>query len=313
MRTNCIVHFANLSLATFKIHNKQTLNLYYLFISRYINDILTVTTLFIIETTQLLTEFYKLLNLNLIPNTPKNNITIYLDIQLYTPQINNKSLSISFFSYPNPSSYNPPHIIKELCITKALRISSRYSSLKNAIREWQNFLHLLSLRGHNIDHINNILHKYIQNNPNPRERKSKKWHRDLIDYHIVTDFSNSINYHHLNQFAKTLDTKKKCISIRMHHSLDASSKQLTYFFDAQKNLSFSLENNNTINTYIHPNDQEPIKSKSLSLPSMYSVMFLEFDENESLNQKNNYSVSGYMSFNSLFNFLDNSSSKLMFK
>jgi hypothetical protein len=162
------------------------------------------------------------------------------------------------------------------------------------------------LRGHNVDYINNILYKYIKNNPNPRERKSKKWHRELIDYHIVTDFSNSINYHHLNQFAKTLDAKKKRISIRMHHSLSTSSKQLTRFFDAQKNLSFSLENNNTINTYIYPNDQKPIRSEPLSPPLMYSVTFSEFDENDSLNWKNNYSESGYM----LFNSLDNSLSKL---
>jgi hypothetical protein len=189
--TNYAVHFANLSLTAFKIHNKQTLNLYCLFMSRYIDNILTVTALSITETTQLLIEFYKPLNLNLILNIPKNNITIYLDIQLYTPQINNKSLSfklyrklISSFPYPKPFSYSPSHIIKELCITKALRISSRCSSPKNAIYEWQNFLHLLSLRGHNIDHINNIVHKYIKNNSNPRERKSKKWHRDLIDYHI---------------------------------------------------------------------------------------------------------------------------------
>jgi hypothetical protein len=38
---------------------------------------------------------------------------------------------------------------------------------------------------------------------------------------------------------------------------------------------------------------------------MYSVMFPEFNENDSPNQKNNYFVSGYMSFN----FPDNSSSK----
>jgi hypothetical protein len=110
MRTNCTVHFANLSLIVFEIHNKQILNLYYLFMSRYIDDILTVTALS--ETTQLFVEFYKLLNLNLIPNIPKNNITIYLDIQLYTFQINNKALSfglyrklISSFPYPKPFSY----------------------------------------------------------------------------------------------------------------------------------------------------------------------------------------------------------------
>jgi hypothetical protein len=171
-----------------------------------------------------------------------------LNIQLYTPQINNKPLSfrlyrklISSFPYPKPSSYSPPHIIKELCITETLRISSRCSSLKNAINEWHNFLHLLTLKEHNKDHINNILHKYIKNTlTNLMERKSKKWHRELIDYHIVTDFSNSINYHHLNNFAKTLDSKKRCISIKMHCSLGASLKQLTRFFDAQKNLSFTL-------------------------------------------------------------------------
>jgi hypothetical protein len=87
---------------------------------RYIDDILTVTALSILETTQLLVEFYKPLNLNLIPNIPKNNITVYLDIQLYTPQINNKLLSfelyrklISFFPYPKPFSYNPPYIVKD--------------------------------------------------------------------------------------------------------------------------------------------------------------------------------------------------------
>jgi hypothetical protein len=143
MRTNYAVHFANLSLAVFEIQNKQTLNIYYLFMSKYIDDILTITALSIPKTTQLLVEFYKPLNLNLISNIPKNNITVYLDIQLYTPQTNNKPLSfrlyrklISFFSYPKPSSYSPPHIIKQLCITEALRISSKCSSLKNAIHEW---------------------------------------------------------------------------------------------------------------------------------------------------------------------------------
>jgi hypothetical protein len=150
--------------------------------SRYIDDILTVIALFILETTQLLVEFYKSLNLNLIPNIPKNNITVYLDIQLYTPQINNKLLSfrlykklISFFSYSKPSSYNLPHIVKRFCIIEALRISSRCSLPKNAINEWHNFLHLLSLRGYHKDHINNILHKYIKNTlTNSLERKSKK-------------------------------------------------------------------------------------------------------------------------------------------
>jgi hypothetical protein len=71
---------------------------------------------------------------------------------------------ISSFPYPKPTSYSPPHIIKRLCITEALRILSRCSSPKNAIKEWHNFLYLLSLRGHNTVHINNILHKYIKNN-----------------------------------------------------------------------------------------------------------------------------------------------------
>jgi hypothetical protein len=53
-----------------------------------------------------------------------------------------------------------------------------------------------------------------------------------------------------------------------------------------------------VNTYIHPNDCEPIRSEPLSPPLMYSVTFPEFRENNSLNQKNNYSTSGFMSFNS---------------
>jgi hypothetical protein len=136
----------------------------------------------------------------------------------------------------------------------------------------------LSLKRHNTDYINNILYKYIKNNTNPLVRKSKKWHRDNIDYHIVIDFSNSINYHHLNHFAKTLDTKNKHISIRMHYSLRASSKQLTCFFDVKKNLSFSLENN-MVKTYIYTNDHESIASKPLSLPLMTTFEF----KNNSLN------------------------------
>jgi hypothetical protein len=99
----------------------------------------------------------------------------------------------------------------------------------------------------------------------------------------------------------------------MHRSLGASLKQLTRFFNVQKNLSFSLKNNNIINTYIHPNDQELIRSELISLPLIYSVTFSEFNENNSLNQKNNYSMSSssdYISFNSLFNPLVNSPSKL---
>jgi hypothetical protein len=179
MRTNCTIHFTNLSLVAFKIQNKKILNLYCSFMSRYIDDILTVTTLSIPKTLQLLKNFYKPLNLNLIPNIPKNNITIYLDIQLYTSQINNKPLFfrlyrklISSFPYPKPSLYSPPYIIKSLVITEALRISFKYSSLKNT---WHNFLYLLSLRRHNTNHINNILNKYIKSAPiNLLERKSKQ-------------------------------------------------------------------------------------------------------------------------------------------
>jgi hypothetical protein len=150
--------------------------------SRYIDDILTVTTLSISKTTQLLVDFYKALNLNLISNLPKNNITIYLDIQLYTPQTNNKPLFfrlykklISSFSYPKPFSYSPSHIVKGLVIIKVLRISSRCSLPKNAVNEWCNFFYLLSLKEHNTNHINNILYRYIKNSPtNPLERKAKK-------------------------------------------------------------------------------------------------------------------------------------------
>jgi hypothetical protein len=84
----------------------------------------------------------------------------------------------------------------------------------------------------------------------------------------------------------------------MHHSLDTSLKQLTCFFDVQKNLSFSLENNNTINTYIHSNDREPIRSEPIFPLSIYNVTFSKFNENDSSNQKNN---------NSPFNFPFNSS------
>jgi hypothetical protein len=150
MSTNCAVHFANLFLVAFEIHNKKALDTYCSFMSRYIDNILTILAIIIIETSNFLIDFYKLLNLNLIPNIPKNNITIYLDIQLYTLQINNQSLSfglykklISSFSYPKPSSYSPLHIIKRFYITKALRISSRCSSPKNAIKKWCNFLYLL--------------------------------------------------------------------------------------------------------------------------------------------------------------------------
>jgi hypothetical protein len=181
MGINCAVHFANLSLATFEILNKKALDTYCPFMFRYIDDILTISAIPLSETANFLIDFYKPLNLNLIPNTPKNNIIVYLDIQLYTPQFNNKSLSfslykklISSFPYPKPSSYSPPHIIKGLCITETLRISLRCSSLKNAVKEWHNFLYLLSHKGHNIDHINNSLHKYIKNYHNPLERKSKK-------------------------------------------------------------------------------------------------------------------------------------------
>jgi hypothetical protein len=77
----------------------------------------------------------------------------------------------------------------------------------------------------------------------------------------------------------------------MHHSLGASSKQLTRFFDVQKNLSFTLENNNVINTYIHPNDKEPVRSEPISPPLIYSVTFPEFNEKDSSNWNNNKSVS----------------------
>jgi hypothetical protein len=90
----------------------------------------------------------------------------------------------------------------------------------------------------------------------------------------------------------------------MYCSLDASSKQLTHFFDVQKNLSFSLENNNTINTYIHPNDKEPVRFEPISPLLIYNVTFLKFEEKESMNWKNNYSTSdwsGYTSDNSPFN------------
>jgi hypothetical protein len=85
MGTNYIMHFTNLSLAVFKIINKKALDTYCSFMSSYIDDILTISAMFLSETANFLIDFYKPLNLNLIPNIPKNNIIVYLDIQLYTP------------------------------------------------------------------------------------------------------------------------------------------------------------------------------------------------------------------------------------
>jgi hypothetical protein len=65
--------------------------------SCYIDDILTLITFLMEETHNFLCNLYKLLNLNLILNKLTNNITVYLDIQLYTPQINSKPLSFSFY------------------------------------------------------------------------------------------------------------------------------------------------------------------------------------------------------------------------
>jgi hypothetical protein len=76
---------------------------------------------------------------------------------------------------------------------------------------------------------------------------------------------------------------------RMHHFLGVSLKQLTRFFDMQKNLSFSLENN-TVNTYIYPNNKKPVRLKPISPPPAYNVTFSKFDKIDLLNQKNNYSV-----------------------
>jgi hypothetical protein len=53
----------------------------------------------------------------------------------------------------------------------------------------------------------------------------------------------------------------------------------------KKNLFFSLENNNTINTYIHPNDRELVRSKPISPLPIYNVTFSKFDEIDSSNQK----------------------------
>jgi hypothetical protein len=62
----------------------------------------------------------------------------------------------------------------------------------------------------------------------------------------------------------------------MHSSLGASSKQLTHFFDAQKNLYFSLENNKT-KTYLYLNDVFSIHEKDNSLSQLYSVTFPKFN------------------------------------
>jgi hypothetical protein len=87
----------------------------------------------------------------------------------------------------------------------------------------------------------------------------------------------------------------------MHRSLDASSKQLTCFFDAQKNLSFSLENN-TVKTYIHANDQNPISTEvlsSFSSPPSSPIPINIFEKNNLTKWKNYFSMSGFMSNNSL--------------
>jgi hypothetical protein len=91
----------------------------------------------------------------------------------------------------------------------------------------------------------------------------------------------------------------------MHRSLGASSKQLTDFFNVQKNQSFSLENNNTINTYIHSNDRELVRSEPISPLPNYTVTFSKFNEINSSNQNNNFSMSSWSSFTSN-NFLFNS-------
>jgi hypothetical protein len=55
-------------------------------------------------------------------------------------------------------------------------------------------------------------------------------------------------------------------------------------FPVKKNLSFSLENNK-INTYIHPNNREPVRLESISPSLIYNMTFPEFDEIDSLKGK----------------------------
>jgi hypothetical protein len=61
MRINYAVYFTNLFLIAFEIHNYHVFNLYYFFISCYINDIFTLTTLSIEEIHNFLYNFYKYL------------------------------------------------------------------------------------------------------------------------------------------------------------------------------------------------------------------------------------------------------------
>jgi hypothetical protein len=62
-----------------------------------------------------------------------------------------------------------------------------------------------------------------------------------------------------------------------------------------------------VKTYIHLNDREPINTKPLSLPSLSSLLTINvFKKNNLVKWKNNCSTSGFVSNNSLDNYLTES-------
>jgi hypothetical protein len=109
----------------------------------------------------------------------------------------------------------------------------------------------------------------------------------------------------------------------MHSSLGVSLKQLTHFFNVQKNLYFSLENNKT-KKYLYSNDVFSICKKDDSFLLIYSVLFPKFDNLgkekllSGLTSKNPFTLeksellSSFMSNNFLFNSLVNLLNKIIF-
>ena len=226
MGTNCAPWFANLSLAFVELEAAATLHTYPLWLSRYIDDVLAphVHGTHVIPT---LMEIYKPTGLKFTQSKPSSDgHTVFLDIQLPSPQPSNTQLTFGLFckpgtnyEYPHFNSYVPRSIHIGMVVSGFYRIYNRNSHLDQFKIAIQRYFNILIGRGYQRAWIIKTLRISI---------KKPKKEEDDIQFHIILDYQHQIHLPTLHGIVANNVDGKFAFGQRQHPNLLLWSKKTIF-------------------------------------------------------------------------------------
>jgi hypothetical protein len=191
MGTNCSPDVANLSLAYYELNCDQALHTIFPF-ARFLDDICVIHQSHL-DPLPILNQIYRPTGLNLISSGKQNNNTIYLDIQIPSPQSLKKSFEFGVFckpftnyEYPHFNSCIPRSIHTGLVVGGFHRLYNRHSHLDQFKWAFNNYIRILHQRGYPRAWVLKTLRITLKKSSLNKKEKD-------MDYHLIMDFQPKIH------------------------------------------------------------------------------------------------------------------------